>query len=241
MGADKHEKQRKAKGSRYVQLFHFMLNCPAWRSLSPVARAVYVQIASRYMGSNNGRIPYAVREGEDELGVGKSTVQRALNDLVQRGFIVLVKDSKFTQKLKHAREWRLTEHFCDISQRSATKDFMRWEPSKIQNSVPVVGLTVPVVGPSGTCGGTVVADMSRNGTCGGTVNGATPNSRYLQRDTSSLPGSPEAASASLLSSSLPLPSSSHVRASPQLVDALARKDGERARRAPHRSQASGRR
>ena len=60
------------------------------RRLSTEARALYVQLAMRYIGVNNGRISYSVREGADGvLHVGKSTTNRALADLVDRGFIVV--------------------------------------------------------------------------------------------------------------------------------------------------------
>jgi hypothetical protein len=37
---------------------------PAWQSLDGNTRSVYVEIAQRYAGagSNNGRIPYSIRE-----------------------------------------------------------------------------------------------------------------------------------------------------------------------------------
>ena len=50
MGADKYEKQRRQKIGRYVRFFHWMMSGVAWRSLSPVARCVYQQMAARYTG-----------------------------------------------------------------------------------------------------------------------------------------------------------------------------------------------
>jgi hypothetical protein len=47
---------------RYVKLRYWLLNSQAWNSLSGNARALYVELAQRYNGSNNGRIPYSVRE-----------------------------------------------------------------------------------------------------------------------------------------------------------------------------------
>ena len=35
----------------------------AWRSLSPNARAIYVEIVERYNGTNNGLISFSIREG----------------------------------------------------------------------------------------------------------------------------------------------------------------------------------
>ena len=91
MGADKHERTRKEKQARYLRLFHWMMASPAWNSLSPIARAVYIQLAARYMGSNNGRIPFSVREDAADLQVSKRNVHRSLLELVDRGFIVPLK------------------------------------------------------------------------------------------------------------------------------------------------------
>jgi DNA-binding transcriptional regulator YhcF (GntR family) len=149
---------------------HFMMGTAAWKSLDALSRAVYVHIAMRYAGpgSNNGRLPYSVREAAAEFRVGKSTAARALLALVDRGFIVAVQRGAFSLKKRHATEWALTEFPSDVDDSLATKDFARWSPTKSKagtsiethryperdRSVPTSGpnvaeavLTVPVVGP----------------------------------------------------------------------------------------------
>jgi DNA-binding transcriptional regulator YhcF (GntR family) len=118
-----------ARKERYVALKHYMLKSPAWRSLDAVARALYVELAKRYMGSNNGRIPYSVREGAAELGVSKTTVSRALLDLIDRRFIEKVKAAAFNMKNeRHATEFRLTEFPCNVTNTAiASHDYMRWQ------------------------------------------------------------------------------------------------------------------
>ena len=229
MGADKHERTRKEKQARYLRLFHWMMASPAWNSLSPIARAVYIQLAARYMGSNNGRIPFSVREDAADLQVSKSTVHRSLLELVDRGFIVPLKRGAFSLKLKHATEWRLTEHTCDVTHRPASKDFMRWQPLE-QNSVPPMGPHSPTHGTDSPTHGTVVAEMSRNGPTRGTVNAANRNARSHPRDTYSLPGSPSPSSASVLSP---------LTVSPYLVATIERKDA-RAKHTPQGAVASER-
>jgi DNA-binding transcriptional MocR family regulator len=85
-----------------------MLKTAAWRSLSANARAIYVEMASRFggPGSNNGRIPYSVRDAAKSLKIGKSTAARAIETLQDRGFIVEVTKGAFSLKVKHATEWR---------------------------------------------------------------------------------------------------------------------------------------
>jgi hypothetical protein len=118
---------------RFYQLFHWMTDCPAWRDLDAVSRALYLHLAKRYAGPgrNNGRLPYSVREGATELKIGVATAARALAKLTDHGFIVPVVKGAFSLKKRHATEWRLTEFPCDVTGNPlATKDFMRWQPSQ---------------------------------------------------------------------------------------------------------------
>jgi DNA-binding transcriptional MocR family regulator len=121
---------RSTAESRHVRLYHWLMRTEAWRSLDATERAIYVEIAGRYggPGSNNGRIPYSVREATKALHIGKATASRALHSLERRGFIVATQRGAFSFKVRHATEWRLTEFPCDITQQLATKDFARWSP-----------------------------------------------------------------------------------------------------------------
>ena len=107
----------------------------AWRDLDCVARCAYLELARRYAGpgSNNGRIPYSLREMSNALKISKATAMRALNRLQDHGFIVLTKRGFFSVKIRHATEWRLTEFMCDVTGALATKDFVRWP--KVQKPV----------------------------------------------------------------------------------------------------------
>jgi hypothetical protein len=143
---------RGGKTLRHVRLYHWMTSSPAWRDLNAVARAIYCEMAKRYAGdgSNNGRLPYSVREAAAELKVGLATASRALKSLEERGFIVPVTKGAFSLKKRHATEWRLTEFPCDVTHAVPTKDFMRWQPRpKIQNAVSVMKLSVSDVEPNG--------------------------------------------------------------------------------------------
>jgi hypothetical protein len=148
---------KKDKGPRHVRICHYMMATPAWKSLGAIPRAIYLDMASRYAGhgSNNGRIVYSVRCAADELSIGKSTADRALDDLQDRGFIVAMKKGAFSLKQRHASEWRLTEFPSDVSKDLATKDFMTWTPDKSKTRYPQRDRTVPVAVPIGTHSGTV--------------------------------------------------------------------------------------
>lgn len=148
---------------RFVRLQEYLLACVAWQKLTPTARALYVEIARRYRGpdSNNGKIPYSVREAANALGVGKSTAHSAFRRLIEHGFIVPKKLSGFNVKGRVATEWLLTEYPDDtVAGQIALKLFMRWRPGDLFHG-PVSDTKSPFSGtemyPRRDC----VAGMSR--------------------------------------------------------------------------------
>ena len=66
-----------------------MLKSPAWRSLSGAAVRVFLELDTRFNGSNNGKLTLSYAEAAEALCMGKATVQRAFADLVGKGFNVL--------------------------------------------------------------------------------------------------------------------------------------------------------
>src|SRR5262249_22348580 len=83
-----------------------------------------------------------------------------LRRLQERGFIVAMTKGAFSWKKRHATEWRLTEHVCNVSGHGPTSEYRNWRP-EIQNAVAVVK-------PIGSCGETNVAKRTRDGSCGET-------------------------------------------------------------------------
>jgi hypothetical protein len=125
----------KSKHERYVKLRYWLLDSPAWQSLPGSARALYVQIVRRYNGSNNGRIPYSVREAM-QVRVSKGMAKHLFDLLQDRGFIVCTKRGAFSLKTtRQASQWRLTEYNADAPIAAhATKEFMRWVPPEGQRA-----------------------------------------------------------------------------------------------------------
>jgi DNA-binding transcriptional regulator YhcF (GntR family) len=174
-------KNRKGGDPRHVRLYTYMTRTPAWKSLSGNERATYLLLAERYVGLNNGKIPYSVREVAAELQVSLMTASRCLERLQQCGFIVAMVRGAFSLKRRHATEWRLTEHVCNVSGHGPSGEYRDWRPEpemkeKIQN-------TVSVVVSIGICGGTDVAQKTRDGICGGTVNSQKSDPQYHQGNT----------------------------------------------------------
>jgi hypothetical protein len=125
MTAAKH-RNRRFRGDPHVRLHHWLLDSPAWRTLTPQARAIYIALVRRYNGSNNGRIGLSIREAARECRLSKNTVPRAIHELIDHGFLELKTPGGFSLKLRHATEWLLTEYRDDVSGELPKKTFMRW-------------------------------------------------------------------------------------------------------------------
>ena len=96
---------------RFVRLGHDMLASAAYRSLTPPARALLVELTSFDTGKNNGDIWLSEDDAVRRIGVGcPKVVRKAFNELTDVGFIVMTKGWHFDTKagLGRARTWRLT-------------------------------------------------------------------------------------------------------------------------------------
>jgi hypothetical protein len=165
---------RKSTSPPFVQLYKYMLRSPAWRSLSPIERAAYIQLALRYDGVNNGALALSARVLGLELDCDKATASRALIRLEDTGFIECVTIGSFTRRNRKASEYRLTTFRCDVTGELPTKKFLRapttigelpslkpWEAEGISESTwyrrrraKRDSVTVPTVAPD-TCHGCI--------------------------------------------------------------------------------------
>jgi len=96
----------------YLKLTDNLLRSPAWESLSVVERALYVDVAGKFKGHNNGRIPYSIGDGAKALRISRRTTRRALKLLQKLGLLVRTKHGYFdprTEQVK-ASEWYLPEY-----------------------------------------------------------------------------------------------------------------------------------
>lgn len=170
MGKGVNKTGRSKAESRHVRLHHWLMNTAAWQHLGALERATYVEIASRYNGSNNGQIGYSIRDIAEVFGVGKSTAARAFKLLEDTGFIVCASKGGFNRKIRHSTEWRLTEFDCNVTGEIASKAFARWSPSvpvegqQKQITVPPQVRMVPTKGPIGIYSGTIEGEKPSIGT-----------------------------------------------------------------------------
>ena len=142
----------KAKGKRsnegqFTNLPYAQLKSPAWRSLSGAAVKLWLELHCRFNGGNNGKLHLSMREAADVLGLGKATVQRAYQELLDKGFIALEAPGNWYGRRAH--DWRLTTKPMQTAtgKEPPTQDWKDWKAPKKQkqgsNSEPSQGRRVP--------------------------------------------------------------------------------------------------
>jgi hypothetical protein len=130
----KRRRMNKRLDAPHVRLYGWLLNSPAYLSLSCPARAVLVEVTRLYNGRNNGQIGLSVRRASDRCNIARGTAQRAFAELQERGFIDCMTKGAFSRKALHASEWRMTWWGCDVTGELPSKKFMSWGREK-QNAV----------------------------------------------------------------------------------------------------------
>jgi hypothetical protein len=119
--------RRRRKAETHVRLYRHELQSAAWRSLSPEARALLVEVRAFYTGCGPNAVHLSVRNAMDLLGVSQRPAQRAIAQLLDRGFLRLIERGSFNRKIRHAAVYALTnEPMDDRPGAVAPKDFMRW-------------------------------------------------------------------------------------------------------------------
>jgi hypothetical protein len=121
------KRRRRYDGPNFIQLYRYLLDCSAYVSLSPHARAALIEVNRGYDGSNNGKIVLSVRTLADRLDCNKDTACRALQELVAKGFIEPRIKGAFSLKFRHATEWRLNDRRCDATGVPPSQAFLRWQ------------------------------------------------------------------------------------------------------------------
>jgi DNA-binding transcriptional regulator YhcF (GntR family) len=120
------------KSETFVPIFKFMQDSLGYKCLvlkCAGALAIYIDLAMRYNGVNNGEISYAVRDGKENLGINPNTVGKYLKALERFGFIITTSKGSFDLKKRHASTYELTM-WDVIGRHKAKKNFMRYKPTE---------------------------------------------------------------------------------------------------------------
>ncbi|SDJ63799.1 hypothetical protein [Aliiruegeria lutimaris] len=157
---------KKTEEGQYAPLPYAVLKSDAWRHLSGAAVKVFLELHTRFNGSNNGKLRLSYAEAAAALGMGKATVQRAFQDLQEKGFVVLVREGNWYHRQAH--EWRLTTKPVQAvkGRQSPTHDWRGWRPENAERGSETEqrgGAVVPFQNPSGRDGSEVEPVRGENG------------------------------------------------------------------------------
>jgi hypothetical protein len=83
-------KRSKAKrdGDRYMALPHVVIDSPSYRALGYAARALLIDIARQYTGSNNGRLVACAKYLKPMGWNSHGTISRALAEVKDAGLLI---------------------------------------------------------------------------------------------------------------------------------------------------------
>lgn len=112
--------------ARFVALYDWFMNSPAWKGLKPGPRALYVELKRKFNGTNNGRLFLSHRDAAEALNMNREAISGYFAALVSAGFIVQTQGHCLGPSGKgQAATYALTEEPLDG--RPATKEFMARE------------------------------------------------------------------------------------------------------------------
>lgn len=146
---------KKTGEGQYAPLPYALLKSDAWRSLSGASVKVFLELHTRFNGSNNASLRLSYAEAAEALGMGKATVQRAFRDLQEKGFVVLVRPGNWYHRQAH--EWRITTKGVQKvrGKEVPTNDWRNWKPKNEKRGSDAERLD-----------GSVVSFQNRSGTAG---------------------------------------------------------------------------
>lgn len=123
----KQNRKGRNKYRPFVMLRHDMLKSPAYLSLMPPERAVYVEILHRFKGTNNGDIALSCREAAQLCNISNTTASRAFKTLQGRGFIKVGRAAGFNLKNRTSTRWIVTHEAID-GKIAPSNEWQSWKP-----------------------------------------------------------------------------------------------------------------
>lgn len=120
-----HKGRNKSAGA-FLPIPYTMARSDAWRSLSGSAVKVWIEIRCRYNGFNNGELSLSLREAASLLGMSQTTVKRAFDELVMKGFLRKTREGHWYGR--RAAEYAVTDR--EHQGHLATRDWAKWRSRK---------------------------------------------------------------------------------------------------------------
>lgn len=120
---------------QFVLFYNEMLNSPAYRSLSCPAKCALITLKQRFTGYNNGEISLSCRECASLNKMSRNTAQRALKELIEKGFVELMQVGWFGTR--QASVYRLTMEANIKSNDRPTNEWKNWGKGVPKDAHPI--------------------------------------------------------------------------------------------------------
>lgn len=128
----RHDGRNDHETNRFARLPHSLLLSAAYRSLSPNARSLLVELISMENSKNNGKLWLSEIDAARRMGVSCPKVaHKAFLELREAGLIACTKDRHWHIKTGagRARSWRLTWLFNCAERKPATNEWRDYQHS----------------------------------------------------------------------------------------------------------------
>lgn len=125
------KRSRKTPGEAHVRLYRHELECPAYRTLSPGARVLLIELRSLFdVTRGDNRVFCGIRRMMERCNLTQRAATRARDELVAKGWVKITQLGGFNCKLRHATEYALENEPPNTGNGSRPgKAFMRWQPT----------------------------------------------------------------------------------------------------------------
>ena len=123
------------ENEQFTKLNRKLVECPAFRALSPVAKALYPYLKLEWKGpgaNNNDSISLSVRQAAERLGVAKETARKAFHDLQAKGFLAVTQiGHPGLEGFARCTQYRITELPRPGHTRPDPEPlYTRWDPAR---------------------------------------------------------------------------------------------------------------
>lgn len=105
-------------------MYHHILDSEAYRSLTPKARCLLLELQYIEFPNRNGCVGLSEKRAAAFLNVAENTASKAFEELIDRGFIERSYEGDYS--IGKASEWRITYLKCNS--REPTNEWLYWEP-----------------------------------------------------------------------------------------------------------------
>jgi hypothetical protein len=90
------EKDPYVPDNSHIRITLNMMRSKAWKELSVHSRVLYIEMKAKYTGNNEDNISFTYTEGEELMN--KKTFTKSLDQLIELGFIKVVRQSWTTRE-----------------------------------------------------------------------------------------------------------------------------------------------